>query len=47
MIWELEGHAPRIAADAWVAPDAQLIGKVVLEDGASVWWGAVLRGDNE
>lgn len=47
MIWELDGIAPEIAEDAWVAPDAQLIGKVVLEPGASVWWGAVLRGDNE
>ena len=47
MIWELDGIAPQLAADAWVAPDAQLMGRVVLEDGASVWWGAVLRGDNE
>ena len=47
MIWELDGTAPQIAADAWVAPDAQLIGRVVLEDETSIWWGAVLRGDNE
>lgn len=47
MIWELEGIAPQIAGDAWVAPDAQVIGNVVLEAEASVWWGAVLRGDNE
>lgn len=31
----------------WVAPTAVLVGKVRLEDDASVWWGAVLRGDNE
>ena len=31
----------------WVAPSAVLIGKVVLKKNASVWWGAVLRGDNE
>jgi len=31
----------------WVAPTAVLIGKVVLKRDASVWWGAVLRGDNE
>lgn len=31
----------------WVAPTAVLIGKVVLKRNASVWWGAVLRGDNE
>ena len=47
MKWELDGIAPRIAADAWVAPDAQLMGRVVLEEGSSVWFGAVLRGDNE
>lgn len=47
MIWELDGVAPDLADDAWVAPDAQLMGRVVLEPGASVWWGAVLRGDNE
>lgn len=47
MIWELDGIAPEIATDAWVAPDAQIIGRVVIEPGASVWWGAVLRGDNE
>jgi carbonic anhydrase/acetyltransferase-like protein (isoleucine patch superfamily) len=32
---------------SWVAPTAVLIGKVRLEAGASVWFGAVLRGDNE
>lgn len=47
MIWELDSLAPELAEDAWVAPDAQLMGRVVLEAGASVWWGAVLRGDNE
>ncbi|MDF3854329.1 gamma carbonic anhydrase family protein [Paracoccus sp. P2] len=47
MIWELDGIAPQIADDAWVAPDAQLMGRIVLEPGASVWFGAVLRGDNE
>jgi carbonic anhydrase/acetyltransferase-like protein (isoleucine patch superfamily) len=33
--------------DSWVAPNATLIGKVRLQAGASVWFGAVLRGDNE
>lgn len=32
---------------SWIAPDASLIGKVRLEAGASVWFGCVLRGDNE
>ena len=31
----------------WVAPNAALIGKVKLEEEASVWFGAILRGDNE
>lgn len=47
MIYELDGIAPQIAADAWVAPDANLIGKVVLEPDSSVWFCATLRGDNE
>jgi carbonic anhydrase/acetyltransferase-like protein (isoleucine patch superfamily) len=47
MIYELDGVAPQIVPDAWVAPDANLIGKVVLEARASVWFGATLRGDNE
>src|SRR5262245_2352685 len=33
--------------DWWIAPTAVVIGKVRLEANASVWWGAVLRGDNE
>ncbi|SMO53254.1 gamma carbonic anhydrase family protein [Paracoccus laeviglucosivorans] len=47
MIWELDGKAPQLGHDAWVAPDAQVMGNVVLEEGASVWFGAVLRGDND
>jgi carbonic anhydrase/acetyltransferase-like protein (isoleucine patch superfamily) len=47
MIYELDGFAPEIAEDSWVAPDANLIGKVVIEAEASVWFGSTLRGDNE
>ena len=47
MIWELDGVRPTIHPDAWVAPDANIIGNVTLEAGASVWFGATLRGDNE
>jgi carbonic anhydrase/acetyltransferase-like protein (isoleucine patch superfamily) len=47
MIYELDGIAPQIGEGAWVAPDANLIGKVVLEAEASVWFGCTLRGDNE
>ncbi|MEQ9259734.1 MAG: gamma carbonic anhydrase family protein, partial [Roseovarius sp.] len=46
MLYELDGHAPEVAEDTWVAPDANLIGRVILEAGASVWFGATLRGDN-
>ncbi|GAA5081135.1 gamma carbonic anhydrase family protein [Roseibacterium beibuensis] len=47
MIYALDGIAPEIAEDSWVAPDANLIGRIVLETGASVWFGSTLRGDNE
>lgn len=47
MIYALDGIAPDVAADAFVAAEATLIGKVVIGAGASVWFGAVLRGDNE
>ena len=43
---ELDGRAPQIADDAYLAPTAVLIGDVVVEEKASVWFGAVLRGDN-
>jgi len=46
-IYSLQERTPRIDADTWVAPDANVIGDVVLEAGASVWFGATLRGDNE
>lgn len=47
MIYALDGIAPDLHPDTWVAPDANLIGKVTLGQGASVWFGATLRGDNE
>ena len=47
MIWSLDGDAPEIHPTAWVAPDAQVIGRVRIGPRASVWFGAVLRGDNE
>ncbi len=39
------GKEPQVASDAFVAPTAVLIGDVIVEEGASVWFGAVLRGD--
>ena len=46
-VYALDGVVPEIADDCWIAPDAMLIGKVQLLRGASIWFGAVLRGDNE
>ncbi|KGM88773.1 Carbonic anhydrase/acetyltransferase, isoleucine patch superfamily [Roseovarius mucosus DSM 17069] len=46
-LYSLDSHAPQIADNTWIAPDANLIGKVVIEDLASVWFGCTLRGDNE
>ena len=48
-LFTLDGHAPEFPASGnyWVAPTAVLIGKVTLQEDASVWFGAVLRGDNE
>ncbi len=46
-IYELDGVAPRMAASAWVADSAQVMGNVELGEGASVWFGAVVRGDTD
>jgi len=45
MEFELGGKRPQVHRDAYIAPTAVLIGDVVIEAGASVWFGAVLRGD--
>ncbi len=46
-LYELDGKAPQLAAGAWVADSAQVIGNVILGENASVWFGTVVRGDNE
>lgn len=46
-IYALDGAMPELAENCWIAPDAVLIGKVRLLEGASIWFGAVLRGDND
>ena len=46
-IYRLGDDLPRLAPGAWVAESAQVIGRVALGADASVWFGAVLRGDNE
>jgi carbonic anhydrase/acetyltransferase-like protein (isoleucine patch superfamily) len=44
-LFSFEGKAPTVDPDAWIAPTATLVGDVTVEAGASVWYGAVLRGD--
>lgn len=48
-VWEFDGRAPELPADgsAWIAPGAQLIGAVRLGPETSIWFNAVLRGDND
>jgi len=46
-IYELDGVAPRVAASAWVADNAQVMGNVSIGDGASVWFGTTVRGDTD
>jgi carbonic anhydrase/acetyltransferase-like protein (isoleucine patch superfamily) len=45
-LYSLGDLTPRLGRDAWAAPSADLIGDVRLGARASVWFGAVLRGDN-
>lgn len=48
-IYSLDGVAPELPASGhyWIAPDAVVIGRVIIKEGASIWFGSVLRGDNE
>jgi len=46
LILPFEGHTPRISPTAWIAPNAVIIGNVEIGDEASVWFGAVIRGDD-
>ncbi|MCX7559779.1 gamma carbonic anhydrase family protein [Sulfitobacter sp. F26204] len=46
-LYALDDIQPTVNESAWIAPDANVIGNVVLEAGTSVWFGSTLRGDNE
>ncbi len=48
-IYELDGIAPTLPEEGryWIAPDAVVIGKVRLEEDTGIWFGTILRGDNE
>jgi carbonic anhydrase/acetyltransferase-like protein (isoleucine patch superfamily) len=46
-IYQFGDDSPQLAPSAWVADSAQVIGRVQMAEGSSVWYGAVLRGDND
>jgi carbonic anhydrase/acetyltransferase-like protein (isoleucine patch superfamily) len=48
-LYELDGQIPQTPAEGtyWIAPDAHVIGNVQLGENVGIWFGAVLRGDNE
>ena len=48
-LYQLGSHRPETPGPGrfWIAPDAHVIGRVVLADDVGVWFGSVLRGDNE
>lgn len=46
-IYEFDGKVPKLQPGAWVADSAQVIGDVELGENASVWPGAVIRGDTD
>ena len=46
-IYSLDGVQPELALESWVAPSADVIGRVRLLHMGSIWFGAVLRGDTE
>ena len=47
MLYELGGVAVKAEGDYWVADSATVVGKVLLKQDASVWFNAVVRGDND
>ena len=47
MFYDLENKKPKNSGENWVAPNATIIGDVTLEKNSSVWFNAVIRGDNE
>ncbi|WP_138514895.1 gamma carbonic anhydrase family protein [Rhodoferax bucti] len=46
-LYELDGVAPRVADGAWIADSAEVMGAVEIGADASIWFGAVVRGDTE
>jgi carbonic anhydrase/acetyltransferase-like protein (isoleucine patch superfamily) len=46
MIFSYKGKIPRIGKDVFIAPTATIVGDVEIDDGASIWYGTVVRGDS-
>ena len=46
-VYRLGDKTPQLAAGVWIAPNATVIGDVRLAENVSIWWNAVLRGDND
>ena len=46
-VYSLGEHTPKLGKGVWIAPTASVVGNVILEDGVSIWFGAVVRGDND
>lgn len=46
-VYELDGMVPQVPDSAWIADNAQVMGRVTLGERCSIWFGAVLRGDTE
>lgn len=46
-LYQLDQHRPELGEGVFVADSAEVIGRVVLGDFASIWFGAILRGDND
>ncbi|KAL9185094.1 hypothetical protein ACHAXT_002871 [Thalassiosira profunda] len=45
-VYSLGTYVPKIAANCWVAPNAAVVGNVIMQEQSSVWFGATVRGDN-
>lgn len=46
-VYTLANYVPQIAASCWIAPNAAVVGNVILEENCSVWFSATIRGDNK
>lgn len=46
-VYEIDGLVPEVAASAWIADSAQVMGQVSLGEASSIWFGVVIRGDTD